>query len=265
MKKVLLTGASGYIGKFTIKYLIAQGYAVHAVSSKAVGSKLTEEPKNLIWHQADLLSDSETSNLIKEVCPTHLLHFAWFVEHGKFWNAPENLQWLKSSLHLAEQFARSGGQRMVSAGTCAEYDWARQNSFSENTLPDRPQTLYGTSKCAMAQTLEKFAAVSGFSFASGKIFFPFGMDELPSRLIPSVIQSLLENKTAPTSHGNQVRDYMFVEDIAEAVVALLDSDVTGAVNVASGRRTRLKEIIGTIADIFRQTRTPANRRDGSKS
>ena len=250
MKKVLLTGATGYIGKFTIKHLLSREYIVHAVSSKSFGKDAPENSENLFWHQADLLSTGETRKLVKAIGPTHLLHFAWFVEHGKFWNAPENLKWLSASLHLAECFTENGGRRMVSAGTCAEYDWTRPSIFSEKDLPDRPQTLYGTAKTALSLTLEKYAAVDGLDFASGKIFFPFGMDELPNRLIPSVIISLLENKLAATSHGRQIRDYMFVEDIAEAFVALLDSDVRGAVNIASGRRTELKEIIELIAEII---------------
>ena len=247
MKTVLLTGASGYIGKFTIKYLLARGYSVHAVSSKTAVVSASE---NLTWHQANLLAPGEAARLLETVRPTHLLHFAWFVEHGKFWNAPENLQWLAASLCLAEKFAANGGKRMVAAGTCAEYDWSKHSVFAENFLPDRPQTLYGTAKSSLALTLEKFAAVSGFGFASGKIFFPFGADEVASRLIPSVIRSLLENTPAKTSHGNQIRDYMFVEDIAEAFVALLDGGVTGAVNIASGNPVRLKEIIGLIAEII---------------
>lgn len=250
MKKVLLTGATGYIGKFTIKHLLARGYTVHAVISKTIDDKCPEKSENLIWHKANLLSVEETEKLIKSVRPTHLLHFAWFVEHGKFWNAVENLRWVSASLYLAECFAENGGRRIVCAGTCAEYDWARQGVFFEKDLPDRPQTLYGTAKTALSLTLEKFAAVYGLDFASGKIFFPFGADELPSRLIPSVIISLLEHKPAATSHGRQIRDYMFVEDIAEAFVALLDSDVCGAVNIASGRHTQLKEIIEIIAEII---------------
>jgi nucleoside-diphosphate-sugar epimerase len=248
MKKILLTGATGYIGKFTIERLLARDYVVHAVSSKNFAAAPPSD--NLVWHRANLLSDDETDDLLRAVRPTHLLHFAWFVEHGKFWNAPENLRWLGASLHLAEKFAENGGERIVSAGTCAEYDWMRPGVFSESDLPARPQTLYGTAKAALALTLEKYAAISGVSFASGKIFFPFGADELPTRLIPSVIISLLENKPAQTSHGQQVRDYIFVEDIAEAFVCLLESEARGAVNIASGRRTKLREIIEIIAEII---------------
>lgn len=247
MKRVLLTGATGYIGQFAIRPLLAKGFTVHAVTSKSFKFKNTD---NLFWHQANLLNTEETKILTETVCPTHLLHFAWYVEHGKFWSAVENLNWLQASLNLAKQFIKNGGQRIVAAGTCAEYDWTSKNPFSENKTPFCPRTFYGATKYALSLTLEKFAETGNLSFASGKIFFPFGANEPPNRLIPSVIRALLKNKPAETSHGNQIRDFLYVEEIARAFVALLDSDVQGAVNIASGEGVKLKEIVETVAEVI---------------
>ena len=247
MKTVLLTGATGYIGQFAIRYLLDKNYIVHAVTSKP---QHYSKNKNVIWHQVNLLKNNEVKDLIKEISPTHLLHFAWYVEHGKFWNAIENLDWLQASLYLAKQFVENGGKRMVVAGTCVEYDWTMESPFSECGTPMRPHTFYGRSKTALASTLEKFAEISNFSFASGKIFFLFGANESPNRLFPSVIRALLEGQPAKTSHGNQIRDFMYVEDVAEAFVELLESDVRGAVNIASGKGIKLKEIIKNIAAII---------------
>lgn len=248
MKKVLLTGATGYIGQFAVRHLLDKNYIVHVVTSKSF-DKISNE--NLIRHRANLLKTDEVRDLVEKVRPTHLLHFAWYVEHGKFWNAVENLDWLRASLFLAERFAECGGERIVTAGTCAEYDWTRNDSrLVENKTPMQPQTLYGASKYALYLTLEKFAGVSNLSFASGRIFFPFGANEPPNRLIPSVIRALLENRLAETSHGNQIRDFIHVEDIAEALVELLESDVRGAVNIASGKAIKLKNVIETIGEII---------------
>ena len=245
MKKVLLTGATGYIGQFAVRYLLAKNYVIHAVSSKPIEQS---ESSDLIWHRADLLNEREAQALVEKTRPTHLLHFAWYVEHGKFWNAPENLEWLRASLFLAEQFVKCGGKRMVAAGTCAEYDWTQRGALAESSTDFKPQTLYGTAKAALAQTLEKYAKTAHFSFASGKIFFPFGANEAANRLVPSITRSLLENRLARTSHGRQIRDFLHVEDVAEAFTALLESDARGAVNIASGKGVELKEIIETIAE-----------------
>lgn len=248
MKKVLLTGSTGYIGQFAIRYLLDKNYIVHALTSKTLNKTSNE---NLIWHQADLLKPNEVKDLVEKVRPTHLLHFAWYVEHGKFWNATENLDWLQASLFLAKQFAECSGKRIVTAGSCAEYDWTQKSPFIENTTPMKPKTLYGAAKYSLYLTLEKFANVSPLSFACGRIFFPFGANESSNRLIPSVIRALLENKQAETSHGNQIRDFSYVEEIAKAFVALLDSDVQGAVNIGSGGGgIKLKEIVEIVAEII---------------
>lgn len=248
MKTVLLTGATGYIGQFAVKPLLERGFTVHAVTSKDISRLKSSE--NVIWHQVNLLNYKETENLFREIDCSHLLHFAWYVEHGKFWNAPENSDWLQASLHLARQFADNGGQRLVVSGTCAEYDWAQTGHFSEKTTPLHPQTLYGKAKHELNSTLEIFAHKINLSYAWGRIFFPFGANESPNRLIPSVIRALLENKPAKTSHGNQIRDFLYVEEIVEAFVALLESDVREAVNIASGKGIKLKEIVEEIAEII---------------
>jgi nucleoside-diphosphate-sugar epimerase len=246
MKTVLLTGATGFIGQSAIRPLLDKNYIVHAVTSKPLHFETIE---NLCWHQTDLLNPNETTGLLKSVRPTHLLHFAWYVEHGKVWNAVENLDWLQASLHLARQFAENGGERLVISGSCAEYDWTEDGIFSENSTRLRPQNLYGASKHALNLTLENFAKISNLSYAWGRIFYLFGEGESPSRLVPSVINALLKNELAETSHGNQIRDFMYAEDVAEAFVALLKSDVFGSVNIASGVPITLKEIIFKIAAI----------------
>jgi nucleoside-diphosphate-sugar epimerase len=250
MKKVLLTGATGYIGNFAIKHLLAHGYVVHAVSSRLPDARFSAMEGDIEWHQADLLSREATASLLRSIRPTHLLHFAWFVEHGKFWNAKKNADWLEASLHLAERFGENGGQRFVAAGTCAEYDWTAPGPFSENKTPLLPQTAYGEAKRALGIELEKLAAKLDFSFASGRIFFPFGMDEPPARLIPSVIRALLQNREAETSHGEQVRDFIYVREVAEAFAALVDSGVIGPVNIGSGKGVKIKEVVNAIGEII---------------
>lgn len=246
MKTVLLTGATGFIGQSAIRPLLAENYIVHAVSSKPVN---VEPTNNLFWHQTNLLDARQTTDLIKGVRPTHLLHFAWYVEHRKFWNAVENLDWLQSSLHLARQFVEGGGKRLVASGSCAEYDWTNGGTFSEKSTELRPKHLYGAAKHALNLTLNRYAEVSNLSYVWGRIFFPFGARESANRLIPSVINALLKNEIAETSHGNQIRDFLYTEDVADAFVSLLDSEVNGDVNIASGIPVTLKEVILKTAEI----------------
>jgi nucleoside-diphosphate-sugar epimerase len=96
--------------------------------------------------------------------------------------------------------------------------------------------------------LDAIARQAELSTAWGRIFFLYGPHEHPDRLVPSVISSLLLNKQAQCTHGNQIRDFLYVRDVADAFVALLGSDVEGPVNIASGRPVLMKDIIQKIAN-----------------
>lgn len=242
MKRVLLTGATGFVGRNAITPLIAKGYEVHAVTSKQAASA-----QGIHWHCTNLLDSKETAHLLTEIRPTHLLHFAWYAEPREFWRSPENFRWLEASIALLRHFRESGGQRVVMAGTCAEYDW-NYGYCSEAVTPCRPATPYGVCKNALQETLRSFSTEEEISSAWGRIFFLYGPNEHPSRLVSSVITSLLHGDTARCSHGNQIRDFMHVEDVASAFVALLDSAVEGPVNIASGRPVALREVVLAAAD-----------------
>jgi len=88
---------------------------------------------------------------------------------------------------------------------------------------------------------------AGLSSAWGRIFFLYGPHEHPKKLVSSVALSLLKDRPAYCSHGKQIRDYLYVQDVAEAFIALLESEVQGPVNIASGSPTALKDIIIKIA------------------
>jgi nucleoside-diphosphate-sugar epimerase len=244
MKSVLLTGATGFVGSCAITPLLDKGYEVHAVTSKA---ELPKSEKNLFWHQANLLDFNQIEKLLKETRTTHLLHFAWYLEHEKVWHAPENLDWLKASIHLAQKFVENKGKRMVVAGTLSEYEITTDEFISEKAVKLVPQTLYAASKISLFHALDQYSKVVGFSFGWGRGFFMFGKNESPNRLFPAVTRALLKNEVAKTSHGNQIRDYMATEEVAEAYVALLDSDVQGAVNIGSGEPITIKEFALEIA------------------
>ncbi len=247
MKRVLLTGATGFIGRHCLPFLKDKGYEVFALSSEQKVSS-----SDVTWLQCDLLNPVTLRDCISFAKPTHLLHLAWDVTPGKVWTSLDNLAWVKASLILLEQFTSQGGSRVVMAGTCAEYDWSA-SEFSERTTPCKPASLYGSCKLALQIILESFARQMGLSQAWGRIFYLYGPHENAHRFIPSIIGGLLKNEPIPCTECTQIRDFMHVTDVAEAFVALLDSDVQGVVNIGSGRGVALKEMIEIITDSLGKT------------
>jgi nucleoside-diphosphate-sugar epimerase len=248
MNKVLLTGASGFIGRHVLEPLIKNGFEVHAISSREIGSE-NYFNSQIKWHQADLLEFNSIANLLSSVKPNHLLHLAWYTEHKKYWKSSLNFRWVQSSLELLFHFHLNGGERVVMAGSCAEYDW-RYGYCVENFTPLLGDSPYATCKISLSSMLEEYAKNNNLSWAWGRIFFLFGPGEHQNRLVPSVIRNLLMNKEAKTTHGNQERDFMYVTDVASAFVSLLKSNVKGAINICSGTPVKLKEIISYIGNII---------------
>jgi nucleoside-diphosphate-sugar epimerase len=230
--RVLVTGATGYIGRHAVAALERRGHEVVAVGSK----------------QADLLAPDGAERAVALADADTLLHLAWYAEHGRFWTAPENLDWVGASLRLLRAFAAAGGRRAVIAGSCAEYGWERLDGpCVEGVTPLAPATLYGAAKHATHVAAAAYAAQEGLSLAWGRVFFSFGPGEAPGRLVAAVARGLLAGEEVPVSEGSQVRDFIAVEELGAAFAALVSSEVEGAVNVASGRGVPVREIVAMVA------------------
>ncbi len=244
MNNLLLTGAAGFIGRHVVSQLTDRDFRIHALVLPS--DPLLPPQPNLRVHEADLFDYARQERIFKEIRPTHLLHLAWYTAHGKYWTSDENLRWVQCSLALARNFAQYGGKRAVFAGTCAEYDWNTPD-LSETSTPMRPATLYGSCKNALRQIVGSYAPKAGFDWAWGRIFLLYGPFEHPDRFVPSVIRSIIRGQPAKCTAGTQIRDYLHVEDVASAFVALLKSPCQGPVNIASGRPVAIREIAALIA------------------
>jgi nucleoside-diphosphate-sugar epimerase len=237
--RLLLTGASGCVGRALIAPLAARGFAVHAVARR-VPSGATGH-----WHAADLLDETAARALLRDLRPAVLVHCAWFAEHGSFWTAPENEAWLAASEAMAAAFAEGGGRRFLGLGTCAEY--AEVGGDDTEPWPETrlvaPVTPYGRAKAVLAERLAR----QPFELAWARLFLLFGPGEAPGRLVPSVMRALSEGRAARIASGRPLRDFASTRFLGEALAALAASGVTGPVNVASGEGRRIADVARLLA------------------
>jgi len=241
---VLVTGGSGFIGHWTLEPLVQRGFDVHIAARRPWNGGIGQ------FHSVNLLDANESERLIANVRPTHILHCAWDVTHGNFWDAPENLDWVAATLTLARAFANYEGRRFVGLGTCAEYDWSDDGARPrrEHDLL-RPTSLYGQAKASTASVLQAFCANQEISFAWARMFHLFGPREAPGRLVASVARALIRGERAVCGAGHVIRDFMPVEQAGAALAMLIEGDVQGPVNVATGHGTSVETIAHLLGEI----------------
>jgi nucleoside-diphosphate-sugar epimerase len=242
---------------------------VHGVARTA-----TDDVEVHAWHTANLLDPPAVCRVVRDAHASHLLHLAWTTKHSRFWSDPANLAWARASCGLVDAFAETGGIRAVMTGSCAQYDWGVEalgasGRACETVTPRRPATLYGQAKQSTTALLEAWSTETEMSYATALLFFPYGPYEKPERLVPSVTRSLLAGEVAPVTAGTQIRDFIHVDDCGAALAALIDGEVTGAVNIGSGEGSSVADVATTIArivgreDLLRIGTLPSSD-DGSK-
>ncbi|MHC5009542.1 MAG: NAD-dependent epimerase/dehydratase family protein [Planctomycetota bacterium] len=243
--RLLVTGAGGFIGRQCLPLAVERGFEVHGVAApdEAPGTE------DVHWHRLDLLAPGPAEALVHRLRPTHLLHLAWITTPGAYWQAPENETWSRRSAVLFDAFAAAGGARLVATGSCAEYDWT-SGVCDERSTPLALDSAYAANKHALHLHLQALAEAKGLSHAWARVFFLYGPDEHPDRLVPSIVRSLLAGRPAACTAGTQRRDFLHVADAAGAIVALLASPVEGAVNIGSGTAPAVSRVATRIGALM---------------
>ena len=247
VNRVLVTGASGFIGQHVVRSLLLSGTEVVATARNVAAARSAEPDAE--WIEANLFDPEAASRVAALAHADSMLHLAWDVSPG-YWTSSGNLDWLAASLRLARAFGEHGGTRIVTAGTCAEYDWSagifESNDINEANGPFAPTTLYARTKLSLREVLTHWSRENGLTYAAGLLFFIFGPREHPSRLVPSVIDDLLTGRTVRVSSGYQVRDYLDVRDAGCALAILATGSVQGPVNIGAGRGHSIRGIVSVL-------------------
>lgn len=244
MTRVLVTGATGFIGRACIPRLLDAGCEVHAIARRAPAAR-----DSVCWHACDLLAERAVDRVLRRIRPSHCLHLAWMTKHGTYWSSSDNLDWAAASLRLARALIDAGGERFVVAGSCAEY-MTQDADCDETSLALAPHTLYGRCKHGLHLMLHSLAEQTDLSLAWGRVFYPYGPHQEASRLIPFVVRSLLRGERVMCHNPQQVCDWIHVDDVADALVALVLSDGAGTFNVSTGTGYAVNEVVMTIAALL---------------
>jgi nucleoside-diphosphate-sugar epimerase len=243
-RKILLTGATGFVGRQVLRHLNAAGYTVRAVVR--AGS-----------HLEDTAESFETLDMFRETVDwwTHtcdgmdtVIHAAWYAKPGLYLQSPENMTCLEGTLALARGCANAGVRRFVGIGTCFEYDLS-SDVLSVDT-PLRPASVYAGAKAAAFYTLTHWLPAQGVRFAWCRLFYLYGEGEAEGRLVPYLHARLSTGEPVELNSGEQIRDYLDVREAGRLIAHAAVSDDEGPINVCSGVSTTVRELAERVADKY---------------
>lgn len=244
--RLLLTGATGFFGSRTAAHLHARGHEVHALVRPGSDlRRLRALAPNVPVVEGTMTKD-DLPAVVERVRPEICVHLAWIATPGKYLDSLENLDHLTASLELLKALSAAGCRRVLTAGTCFEYD-TTEGLLKESTRTS-PRFLYASAKLALGEVFREAARVSGFEHAHLRFFYQYGPWEHAARLVPSVVRALLAGQETKTTLGEQIRDFLHIDDVASAVTCVAESDAVGAVNVGSGVPVRVADVVRAAAE-----------------
>lgn len=250
MKKVLLTGGTGFVGRKVFLNLLDKDVEIKVIVRKGKEDyfKKNESPRVELISTHDLFE--ENSDWWAEQCKNidTVLHIAWYTEHGKYLQSLENINCMKGTLNLAEGSIKAGIRRFVGIGTCFEYDLSK-GDLSINT-PLKPLTIYAGAKASIFTFLSQLFPKASIEFSWCRLFYLYGEGEDERRFFSYLHNKILKNEIAELSDGHQVRDFMDIVDAAKMIVENTLSHQQGATNICSGIPITIREFAEKIANKY---------------
>lgn len=243
---MLVTGASGFIGSHAVRAALDRGHEVTAaVRSRAGSASLERLSPRLRIVEAELSDQPAMRRAGLEASADLALHLGWSIGPHCY-DAPDNLECVGGSLALLRGLVEAGCPRVVFVGTHLEL--APGDGELAEDAPIAPSNLYAVCKDAVHRVARSFAGESGTSFVWARLFNLYGPGQPDWALVSFVIRHLLEGRRCPMTHGEQVRTFLHVRDVAEALLAVGESSVGGVVHVGSDRAVTVREVGSRVGD-----------------
>jgi UDP-glucose 4-epimerase len=248
-KKLLVTGASGFIGSHLCRSLYSQGIEVHAISR----SPKSGDDTNIRWWSGDLQDASSVKAILNEVKPDVIYHLASHVTGSRLREQvlPTLYNNFISTVHLLETATEIGCSKIVLAGSLEE-----PHVSEALTNPSSP---YAAAKWASSSYARMFHALYETPVVIARIFMVYGPGQASRFLIPSVISSFLQEESPQLTSGKRPVDWIYVDDLVAGLLAI--ATVPGlegqTIDLGSGTLATIREVIEHLVDIINPIVEPA--------
>ncbi len=250
--KVLVTGATGFIGSALIPELVERGHSVIALTRS---TKPGDDSKSVNWITGDL--DRKSASRISTFTPDACIHSAWIATPGEYLESPENEALVSKSFQFLRELAENGMKHITALGSCIEYDLTTPGPYTETESTIDPQSPYARAKVRLHQLLD--AELGRFaSICWARIFFPYGCGEHPNRLPSWLTRQILDGLNPQLKTPADRNDYLHIADVARALVIATEKYYNGPLNIGSGKGVVISDILNLIANTLGRTNLPAS-------
>lgn len=245
--RVLVTGATGFIGSHLVRRLAAGGVDVHALTSTVSSvypARLLGLRDSITMHEGSLNDRSAMDSVVAQVRPTHVFHLGAYTHVGKSWQrVDECIQTnVQGTVNLLEALAGSGYERFVYTGTSEIYGDVGV-PFREDAIVN-PISPYSVSKYAGERYCRMFHAGYGWPIVMVRPFNAYGPWQSPDRVIPEIIARALRGEEIKMTQGMQTREFNYIDDLVDGFIrAATTPGVEGEVfNLGCGEEVSMRDL-----------------------
>lgn len=248
-KRILITGAAGFIGTHLTRYLLEKNYDLVLTCHK---KKISREFKN---YATCISLDLTQKESLERKIPTDIgavFHLANFASNGVSSKTVRKSFEINAfgTLRLLCHCCKMGVRKFVNSSSIAVYGAHRKGRSSERHLPE-PDTYYGMSKLMGELFCQRFSNLNTLSAISLRYSSVYGVGQKPDTVLPLFINKALKDKEIEIyGKGKKIQDFVYVKDVVEANYRAFHSDERGSFNIASGKGTNIVDLANLITDIF---------------
>ena len=260
MKRVVITGASGFVGANLARRLLADGHQVHALLREGYDHwRVREIADVMTLHIVDLLDGEALAATTAAIRPDWDFHLAAYGANPEQGDLHRMIATnLSATAHLLEAGRRSGCVAFVNAGSSSEYGF-KEDAPAEDAHLD-PNSYYACTKAAATHLCRFFARERDMNVATLRLYSAYGPYEAPTRLIPTLVRCGLRGEWPPLVNPDTARDFVYVEDICEAFVRAAehrDGEPGAVYNVGSGMQMTLRDVVEIAREVLPVAGEPA--------
>jgi dolichol-phosphate mannosyltransferase len=259
MKRVVITGASGFVGANLARRCLREGHEVHLLLRPAYAGWRIEEIRNDVrLHVVDLTDCESLARLAQSIRPEWIFHLAAYGAYSSQTNPGRMIETnIVGTVNLVETCLQTGFEAFVNTGSSSEYGFKDTAPTEEEWL--EPNSAYAVTKASATLFCRHIAQSKNVHLTTLRLYSVYGPYEEPARLMPTIIMKGLQGELPPLVNPEIARDYVYVDDVNEAylLAATRPSEESGAIyNVGTGIQTSLREVVEVARRVMNVSAEP---------